>query len=76
MGSLVAKNKALMGKWWWRFKVEEGALWVKVIKSIHGKEEGFSRSRKHFSSATWGGILKIGSDLERIRFIFGVREKN
>nr|GEZ39483.1 putative RNA-directed DNA polymerase, eukaryota [Tanacetum cinerariifolium] len=32
-GSLKAMNWALLSKWWWRFQVENEALWVKVIKS-------------------------------------------
>nr|GEY73959.1 putative RNA-directed DNA polymerase, eukaryota, reverse transcriptase zinc-binding domain protein [Tanacetum cinerariifolium] len=36
IGSLRAKNLALLGKWWWRFKREGRILWVRVIKSIHG----------------------------------------
>nr|GEW96461.1 putative RNA-directed DNA polymerase, eukaryota, reverse transcriptase zinc-binding domain protein [Tanacetum cinerariifolium] len=40
IGSLRAKNLALLGKWWWRFRKEDDGLWVKVIKSIHGDFEG------------------------------------
>ena len=42
IGSLRAKNWALMGKWWWRFWVEGDALWVKVIRSIHGSDGGLT----------------------------------
>lgn len=27
---------ALVGKWWWIFRIEIGLLWVRVIKSING----------------------------------------
>ncbi|GJY92863.1 putative RNA-directed DNA polymerase, partial [Tanacetum coccineum] len=40
IGSLRAKNLALLGKWWWRFKNEGRNLWVNVIKSIHGASGG------------------------------------
>ncbi|XP_071719284.1 uncharacterized protein [Rutidosis leptorrhynchoides] len=30
-GSLRAKNLALLGKWWWRFKTETNSIWVKVL---------------------------------------------
>ncbi|GKE69882.1 reverse transcriptase domain, reverse transcriptase zinc-binding domain protein, partial [Tanacetum coccineum] len=45
IGSLRAKNLALLGKWWWRFKKECGCLWVRVIKSIHGDSGGLGDVR-------------------------------
>ena len=30
-------NISLLAKWIWRFKKEEKAMWVQVIKSIHGE---------------------------------------
>ena len=35
IGSIKALNLALLAKWWWRFKNEDGALWKKVITTIH-----------------------------------------
>lgn len=43
VGCLRAKNLALLGKWWWRFKDEDEVMWVKIIKSIHGSEGGMDR---------------------------------
>lgn len=40
IGSLNLKNLALLGKWWWRFRVEHNSLWVKVISSIYGRDGG------------------------------------
>ncbi|KAJ9556565.1 hypothetical protein OSB04_011179 [Centaurea solstitialis] len=40
VGSLEAHNVALLVNWWWHFKNEEGALWRKVITTLHGKDEG------------------------------------
>ncbi|GJT27666.1 putative RNA-directed DNA polymerase, eukaryota, reverse transcriptase zinc-binding domain protein [Tanacetum coccineum] len=36
IGSLLASNLSLLGKWWWRFHTEPDALWRQVISSIHG----------------------------------------
>ncbi|GJV82850.1 hypothetical protein Tco_1522748 [Tanacetum coccineum] len=49
IGSLKAKNWRLVGKWWWRARVEHRAMWVSVIKSIYGQDGvmvgvGFSSS--------------------------------
>lgn len=30
-------NKALVGKWMWRFMNEKGNLWVKILKSKYGE---------------------------------------
>ncbi|XP_071687469.1 uncharacterized protein [Rutidosis leptorrhynchoides] len=38
------KNRALLVKWWWRFKHENGSLWVSITKSIYGEEGGLSTS--------------------------------
>ncbi|KAJ9560359.1 hypothetical protein OSB04_005519 [Centaurea solstitialis] len=38
IGSLKAHNLALLAKWWWRFKMEENALWRLVITTIHGED--------------------------------------
>ena len=38
--SLVTLNKALLGKWSWRFAVERDSLWKQVIIDKFGVEEG------------------------------------
>nr|GEV01452.1 RNA-directed DNA polymerase, eukaryota, reverse transcriptase zinc-binding domain protein [Tanacetum cinerariifolium] len=40
IGSLKAMNWALLAKWWWRFRFERDAFWVKVIKSLYGEGGG------------------------------------
>ncbi|GKB84766.1 hypothetical protein Tco_0957038 [Tanacetum coccineum] len=40
-GSLNSFNLALLQKWLWRWFFFPNALWVKVIKAIHGQEGGF-----------------------------------
>ncbi|XP_071739065.1 uncharacterized protein [Rutidosis leptorrhynchoides] len=44
IGSLRAKNWALLSKWWWKFLTETDSLWVKVIKSIYGRDGGLGIS--------------------------------
>ena len=38
--SLQASNWALVGKQWWRFRVDRDRLWVRIIKSIYGEDGG------------------------------------
>ncbi|KAJ9697075.1 hypothetical protein PVL29_009023 [Vitis rotundifolia] len=38
--NLAWMNKALLGKWNWRFAIESGALWKQVISGKYGVEEG------------------------------------
>nr|GEZ37703.1 tRNA isopentenyltransferase [Tanacetum cinerariifolium] len=67
VGSLKACNLALLEKWWWRFRVEDDRLWVKLIKNIYGEygwlgEEGvYGRS----SGGKWSDIIKAGNDIEK-----------
>ncbi|GKE25458.1 RNA-directed DNA polymerase, eukaryota, reverse transcriptase zinc-binding domain protein [Tanacetum coccineum] len=37
MSSFLAMNCALLFKWIWRFKVQPDAMWVSIIKAIHGR---------------------------------------
>ncbi|GJZ22883.1 hypothetical protein Tco_0559922 [Tanacetum coccineum] len=62
------KNWALLGKWWWRFKREGDALWVRVIKSVYRENGGLSNS----GDAGYGcggsrvrkDIIKLGRDID------------
>ncbi|GKC12361.1 RNA-directed DNA polymerase, eukaryota, reverse transcriptase zinc-binding domain protein [Tanacetum coccineum] len=40
VGSLKSFNNSLLLKWRWRLLNNPSALWVKVLKSIHGNEDG------------------------------------
>ncbi|GJU45999.1 RNA-directed DNA polymerase, eukaryota [Tanacetum coccineum] len=42
VGSLLAKNLALLGKWRWRFLTEKDALWQKLICSLYDADGAFS----------------------------------
>lgn len=54
IGSLKASNKAMLAKWWWRFRVETDALWCKIVKSIHGKNGGLiDPTPLNVLSGTW-----------------------
>ncbi|GJV17568.1 RNA-directed DNA polymerase, eukaryota, reverse transcriptase zinc-binding domain protein [Tanacetum coccineum] len=60
-------NWALLSKWWWRFRVENEALWVKVIKSVYGAGGGLLDENISFrGNSVWGNIVKVGRDLGKI----------
>ncbi|GJX90487.1 RNA-directed DNA polymerase, eukaryota, reverse transcriptase zinc-binding domain protein [Tanacetum coccineum] len=58
IGSLYSLNHALIQKWHWRFFNNPQALWVHLIKAIHGDHEDasnfFSHVRDH---GVWGRIV-------------------
>ena len=54
-------NKALLGKWIWRFAVEKDVLWKKVIGVKHGMEGCGCKSKEAwgpFGVGVWKEILK------------------
>ncbi|KAJ0495115.1 putative RNA-directed DNA polymerase [Helianthus annuus] len=57
-------NIALLMKWWWRFKIENNALWKKVVVSIHNSNRSwpilpYSKS----VPGTWSTIAKLENHL-------------
>nr|GFA69182.1 RNA-directed DNA polymerase, eukaryota [Tanacetum cinerariifolium] len=46
MSIFFAMNCALLFKWTWRFKVQPEAMWVSVIKAIHGSLGSLHRGVK------------------------------
>nr|GEX50533.1 RNA-directed DNA polymerase, eukaryota, reverse transcriptase zinc-binding domain protein [Tanacetum cinerariifolium] len=69
VGSLRAKNLALLGKWCWRFRKEGEVLWVKVIKSIYGDSGGLGgyiggRGGSSKGEGVWNDIMKIGEEID------------
>ncbi|XP_057809058.1 uncharacterized protein LOC131023530 [Salvia miltiorrhiza] len=60
-------NKALVGKWLWRYLEGGGSLWTKIVKSIYGElvwgDEGIRLSRKGKSgTGWWGKIISLGGN--------------
>ncbi|GJU81834.1 RNA-directed DNA polymerase, eukaryota [Tanacetum coccineum] len=53
VGSLLAKNLGLLGKWKWHFLVEKNARWCTVIKDFYGIDGGFRSPPNSFGM---GGI--------------------
>ncbi|RVX23098.1 putative ribonuclease H protein [Vitis vinifera] len=58
---LIWLNKALLGKWIWRFARAKEELWKKVLEAKYGQEEFGWRTRKAngvFGVGVWKEILK------------------
>ncbi|GJZ53993.1 hypothetical protein Tco_0608878 [Tanacetum coccineum] len=58
--ALRAKNLALLGKWWERFRKEGGSLWVRVVKSIHGTSGGLGNNRVLGRGGNRGEVVALG----------------
>ncbi|GJX72943.1 RNA-directed DNA polymerase, eukaryota, reverse transcriptase zinc-binding domain protein [Tanacetum coccineum] len=56
VGSLKAFNLSLLLKWRWHMLKDPSALWVNVLKSIHGEEAGFELSGCQ-TSGLWARIV-------------------
>ncbi|GJW78983.1 putative RNA-directed DNA polymerase [Tanacetum coccineum] len=71
IGSLLAKNIALLGKWKWRFLSEKDALRRTAICNFYGGDGGFSISLTSLNGhGVWCDIVKVISNIERIDFSF------
>ncbi|XP_071741061.1 uncharacterized protein [Rutidosis leptorrhynchoides] len=73
IGSLKGKNLALLGKWWWRFKIETNCLWTKIIRSIYGIDGGLRSGvgLAHLSaSGIWYNIILVGNNIEDCQVAF------
>ena len=42
---IISFNKALLGKWLWRFGIEESKLWRRVVAIKYGIERGGWRTK-------------------------------
>ncbi|RVX02510.1 LINE-1 reverse transcriptase-like [Vitis vinifera] len=59
--NLALMNKALLGKWNWRFAIEREVLWKKVISHKYGVEEGgwcTRAERGRYGVGLWKAIRK------------------
>ncbi|GKB50346.1 putative RNA-directed DNA polymerase, eukaryota, reverse transcriptase zinc-binding domain protein, partial [Tanacetum coccineum] len=57
----LERNLALVGKWWWRFRIESDSHWCRVIKSIYGDDRGWGvegRSRLK-GGGVWSDIVRV-----------------
>ncbi|GJS82658.1 hypothetical protein Tco_0749199 [Tanacetum coccineum] len=62
IGSLKVFNWALVGNWWWRFRVDGDRLWVRIIKSIYGEVSVLERKMKVIGQKWEGEDCEGGSD--------------
>nr|GEU85728.1 RNA-directed DNA polymerase, eukaryota [Tanacetum cinerariifolium] len=67
VSSYYALNRALLLKWVWRFVSQDGSLWFRIIKAIHG--DSIDSFKAHVSS-NWISILKEVQVLKRCGFDF------
>ena len=77
--SLGAFNRALLGKWVWRFANERKTLWNQVIRGKYGEERGGWRScetREAYGVGLWKAISKMGHLVTpSVGFVVGDDEK-
>jgi hypothetical protein len=73
--SLGLFNKALLGKWLWRFGLEENNLWRQVLVAKFGVELGGWRTnpiRGAHGCGLWKGILSGWDDyFQHVQFVVG-----
>lgn len=58
IGNLRIRNRGMMAKWLWRFHLERGSLWHKIILSKHGSHpfEWTMRDVKDTLQNPWNDI--------------------
>ncbi|XP_076932415.1 uncharacterized protein LOC143597936 [Bidens hawaiensis] len=63
LGSLQDTNRALLAKWWWRFKGEQDRLWRRVIWSIHHSSRDWNSIPARSSiSGPWKQVNRNSND--------------
>ncbi|GJU01497.1 RNA-directed DNA polymerase, eukaryota [Tanacetum coccineum] len=64
MSSFLAMNCALLFKWIWRFKVQPDAMWVSIIKVIHGRSGSLDCAAQVGKYSTWLNCIRGVSNLK------------
>ncbi|RVW47175.1 Pyruvate dehydrogenase E1 component subunit alpha, mitochondrial [Vitis vinifera] len=76
---IATLNRALLGKWTWRFACEKDNLWKQVISTKYGQEEYGWRSKKASGAAgvgVWKEIMKESEWCwENLAFLVGKGSK-
>lgn len=66
VGSLKAFNRALLIKWWWRFRTEKSLLWIRVIQGIHNLyRKPANRLAKNTITGTWYNIASMETEVKQ-----------
>ncbi|GKA61498.1 hypothetical protein Tco_0760905 [Tanacetum coccineum] len=71
VGSLKAFNKALLLKWRWHLFNFLKALWVQVVKALHGEEAGMDFGGCQ-SNGVWAKLLALLITFTRVIHVFGI----
>ena len=58
INSLKHLNQALIAKWAWRFVNEDKAIWVQILKSIHGENCLIIDSSDAGINSNWREMMK------------------
>ncbi|KAJ0546759.1 putative reverse transcriptase zinc-binding domain-containing protein [Helianthus annuus] len=67
IGDIRSANLALLAKWWWKYKQNNGALWAKVIDCIHLKPKSVSMiPSKNKLSGVWNDICSVEKAFEAV----------
>lgn len=64
VGSPKGKNLSLLGKWWWRFHMEQQSLWARVISSIYDPDGGLTVATTQCLAGPWAAIIKAGLNID------------
>ena len=64
---LTLMNRALLGKWTWKFAMKGDTIWRKFFSLKYGMEEGdrFSRTRGNHEIGLWKAINKEAAQMKQ-----------